>query len=58
MDYVHDVARVVFGDLVERGEHRERARVGENVERVSAGHDYVVLSRHVGGSPRSSRTRS
>jgi hypothetical protein len=58
MGYVHDVAQFVFADLGERGEHAERERVREKAERVSAGHDYAVLGRHVRGSPRSPRTRS
>jgi hypothetical protein len=58
MNYVHDVAQVVFADPVERGEHAERETVREKVGRVSAEHDYAGLGRHVGGSPRSPRTRS
>jgi hypothetical protein len=57
MDYVHDVAQVVFADLVERGEHAEGEIVREKVERVSAGHDNAGLGRHVGGSPRTPQTR-
>jgi hypothetical protein len=58
MDYVHDVAQVALPDLVERGEHAERTRLGGNVGRVSADHNYTGLGRHVRGSPRSPRTRS
>jgi hypothetical protein len=58
MGYVHDVAEVAFADLEQRQEYVERARVGEKVRRVSAEHDYAGLGRHVGGSPRTPRTRS
>jgi hypothetical protein len=53
MDYVHDVAEVVFADLEQRQEYVERARVGEKVGRVSADHDYAGLGRNVEGRTRS-----